>query len=213
MRHISHYPGQHVHPLLAKTATGEMSEADLTRDGEWGFWVEVADAVGGTIHPFDKYQGPYIRYNGNKFWLVSDENGGELIYNETTDELRPSPLFFEGTDVAYIAEQIRDMARTSSRKTASQWWVNGYHMFREHGGPEEGGWGYDQYIPTGEQWGPFSNREEAMDVYYELQDSEVDRRNAGQPQYPHESSGDGLFVVMVEDHEPRRDPETRPRYE
>lgn len=120
-----------------KTATGEMSEADLTPDGEWGFWVQVADAVGGTIHPFDKYQGPYIRYNGNKFWLQSDETG-DFVYNETTDELRPSPLFFEDTeasDVAYIAEEIRDMARTSSRKTAEMssskhryWRSKGYNI-------------------------------------------------------------------------------------
>jgi hypothetical protein len=54
-----------------KTATGEMSEADLTLDGEWGFMVEVAEDLGGTIHPFDKYQGPYIMYKGNKFWLVT----------------------------------------------------------------------------------------------------------------------------------------------
>lgn len=107
-----------------KTATGEMSEADLTPDGEWGFWVQVADAVGGTIHPFDKYQGPYIRYNGNRFWLHSDETG-DFVYNETTDELRPifesvgGGLQFSFVPAA-VAEEIRDMARTGSRKRGTR---------------------------------------------------------------------------------------------
>lgn len=117
MQHIQSQPYQ----SSRKTATGEMSEADLTSDGEWGFWVQVADAVGGTIHPFDKYQGPYIRYNGNRFWLQSDETG-DFVYNETTDELRPISESFGDSQFrlvpAVIAEEIRDMARTSSRKTA-----------------------------------------------------------------------------------------------
>ncbi len=125
MRHIAYYPGQHTHPLLAKTATGEMSEADLTLDGEWGFWVQVAEALGGTVHPFDVYQGPYIRYNGQKFWLQGDQSGN-YIYNETTEQVRSVSMFFsdfapDKRDISYIAEEIRDMARTSSkqsRKTA-----------------------------------------------------------------------------------------------
>jgi hypothetical protein len=120
MRHIAHYPGQHTHPLLAKTATGEMSAADLTLDGEWGFLVEVAEDLGGTIHPFDKYQGPYIMYKGNKFWFGSDGQE-DYIYNETTGEFRPFSVW---QNPGYAANEIREMvgeryaSRKQSRKTA-----------------------------------------------------------------------------------------------
>lgn len=104
------------------------------------------------------------------------------------------------------------LAKTSSRKTASQWWVNGYEVYRQYGGPEEGGWWYDEYEPTGEQWGPFSSRDEAFEKYDELHDTLVKERNGGR--YPlHSVLSDGKFTVAVEDHMPRRDPETRPRYE
>jgi hypothetical protein len=191
-RHIAHYPGQHVHPLLAeaavendyfafyeqgykageaafargnrpgmghdpyadnemrglspedpgyfaffkgwndgyagtrtssrKTATGEMSAADLTLDGEWGFLVEVAEDLGGTIYPFDKYQGPYIMYKGNKFWFGSDGQE-DYIYNETTGEFRPFSVW---QNPGYAANEIREMvgeryaSRKQSRKTATQ---------------------------------------------------------------------------------------------
>ena len=75
--------------------TGEMYEA--TRD-EWPTHFAIADAVGGTVQPFDQYQGPYIVVEsdiriGNtpyayappgpvRLWMVE-----EGVYREDTDTL------------------------------------------------------------------------------------------------------------------------------
>lgn len=86
--------------------TGEM--AWITQEGldsngeEWPYHVIIAEAVGGTLKPFDSYQGPYIsvgldlRANGNpvpaygfgcvRLWLYEDDDGEPVIYREDIDE-------------------------------------------------------------------------------------------------------------------------------
>ncbi len=39
--------------------TGEMHKSEVTREA-YPLHFACADAVGGTVEPFDQYQGPYI---------------------------------------------------------------------------------------------------------------------------------------------------------
>ena len=91
--------------------TGEMCAIDqegLDSNGDtWELHAAIAQAVGGELHPFDVYQGPYISVGGNvtvgnapytipaqlpgivRLWLVPDEhNEGFLrVYREDIDTL------------------------------------------------------------------------------------------------------------------------------
>lgn len=81
--------------------TGEMSKADVTREA-FPVHFAIADELGGSVHPFDVYQGPYIRARGHKLWLMDDE-GFCVIYDETT-HLQSVPCF-DG-DAALIASDL-----------------------------------------------------------------------------------------------------------
>lgn len=91
------------------------------------------------------------------------------------------------------------------------YFVNSYETDRLYGGPEEGGWWYDVGSPAGQSYGPYASNDEAMDVYYALQE-EVDLQNEGRPPLGSVLS-DGRFTFMVEEHEPRPWPETTPFFE
>lgn len=191
MRHIAHYPGQHAHPLLSKQGASIMDqqadEQDKNRSSDaYAIIVMYLTATEGV------YDSGYTHESAAAAISMANDEGR---YQELLEDAR-----------AWLSSDT-----TASRKTASQWWVNGYDVYRMDGGPEEGGWWYDDYTPTGEQWGPFSSREEAEEKYYELQSTVVDPRNEGA--WPlHSSNSLGLFTVRIENHMPRRDPETRPRY-
>ena len=62
--------------------TGEMSCADVTREAFPAHFA-IADALGGTVHPFDVYQGPYVLARGHRLW-ISDDGNGAVVYDETT---------------------------------------------------------------------------------------------------------------------------------
>jgi len=88
--------------------TGEMysiNQDGLDNDGnEWVIHAAIAKAVGGTLQPFDQYQGPYILVGGDvrigsrpyqlavqglgivRLWLGVDEDDMPCIYREDTDE-------------------------------------------------------------------------------------------------------------------------------
>lgn len=101
-----------------KTATGEMSQSELEDpDSEWYFWKLVADEVGGQARPFDKYQGPYIEYAGHKFWLTADEDGREVVFDETTEAAQPVS---DPSDVAEVADAIRGLAKKSRRTSSNE---------------------------------------------------------------------------------------------
>jgi hypothetical protein len=87
--------------------TGEM--AWINQDGEdssgevWGIHAAVAKAVGGTLKPFDQYQGPYIVVGDDvtvgeppyalavqhlgvtRLWLCSDDGWLGYVYREDTE--------------------------------------------------------------------------------------------------------------------------------
>jgi len=91
--------------------TGEMCYIDQDgRDDDGNIWeahAAVAKAVGGTLKPFDQYQGPYIAVGPDlvagkrpyahpvrlpgivRLWLVNDDSGMWAVYREDTDELSP----------------------------------------------------------------------------------------------------------------------------
>lgn len=66
--------------VMEKLSTGEMSEEDLQKGGEFyevaKELTSVAKSTGKfrAIKPFDKYQGPYaLLTNGSKIWMTEDE--------------------------------------------------------------------------------------------------------------------------------------------
>ena len=88
--------------------TGEMSyinpETGVDSNGEcWPIHLAIAKAIGGTLKPFDVYQGPYIAVGGDltmgnspyaiplqnlgivRLWICSDDYL-EMVYREDTEE-------------------------------------------------------------------------------------------------------------------------------
>lgn len=76
--------------------TGEMSKADVTREA-YPIHFEIADAIGGTVEPFDVYQGPYIATpDGVRLFVCSDDGCNAFIWNEATKaESEPFPTYDE----------------------------------------------------------------------------------------------------------------------
>jgi hypothetical protein len=70
-----------------KEATGEQSAEDLTRE-EWPMWYAIADALGGTVEPFDVYQGPYISVPGEngRLFIVTEDGVWGQVWNEATQQ-------------------------------------------------------------------------------------------------------------------------------
>jgi len=89
--------------------TGEMSKADVTREA-YPVQFAIADAMGATVHPFDQYQGPYLRFEGRRYWLLTDDETCApwegRIYAETADELS-EPFNLDNLDAATTA--MRDL--------------------------------------------------------------------------------------------------------
>ncbi len=93
--------------------TGEMSyinpETGVDSNGEcWPIHLAIANAIGGTLKPFDVYQGPYIVIGGDltvgnspykvplqrlgiiRLWICPDNEGIMLeLYREDTEESIP----------------------------------------------------------------------------------------------------------------------------
>lgn len=67
--------------------TGEMSKSEVTRDA-YPLHFAAADECGGTVEPYDTYQGPYVYVPGKgRFWLNSDDGVIGQWYSEATHEL------------------------------------------------------------------------------------------------------------------------------
>ena len=67
-----------VRGVKAKLATGEMSRSDVTPEN-YPIHFAIADAIGGTVEPFDVYQGPYIDTAQGYRLFVTDEEGGMAV--------------------------------------------------------------------------------------------------------------------------------------
>lgn len=63
--------------------TGEMSRDDVTEEA-FPIHFAIAKELGGTVEPFDVYQGPYIQLDGARLWLSSEDGIGAYVFNETT---------------------------------------------------------------------------------------------------------------------------------
>jgi hypothetical protein len=72
----------------SKQATGGQSHEDVTR-AEYPLWYIIADALGGTVEPFDVYQGPYITVPGNegRLFIVTEDGVTAQVWNEHTNEI------------------------------------------------------------------------------------------------------------------------------
>lgn len=87
--------------------TGEMYKSDVTEE-EYPLHFAIAKALGGTVEPFDVYQGPYVVIGadircGNgpyamaprgfgiaRLWICDDEkHGGTVVYNEANEKSSP----------------------------------------------------------------------------------------------------------------------------
>jgi len=101
--------------------TGEMysiTEDGVYSDGDkWSLHVAVAQAVGGSLKPFDRYQGPYIvigediktghtpyeypvmHVGATRLWICKEKNGLAKIYREDTDMTSES-FHWEDEDMA-----------------------------------------------------------------------------------------------------------------
>ncbi len=64
------------------------AEEDVSR-AEYPVWYIIADALGGTVEPFDVYQGPYITVPGNegRLFIVTEDGLTAQVWNEYTNEI------------------------------------------------------------------------------------------------------------------------------
>lgn len=65
--------------------TGEMCKADVTRE-DFPLHFAIADALQGTVEPFDVYQGPYIAAGGTRLFIGSKDGVLFYVHNEQTGQ-------------------------------------------------------------------------------------------------------------------------------
>lgn len=72
----------------SKQAAGGQSPEDVSRE-EYPIWYIIADALGGTVEPFDVYQGPYITVPGNegRLFIVTEDGVTAQVWNEHTNAI------------------------------------------------------------------------------------------------------------------------------
>ncbi|KKL90032.1 hypothetical protein LCGC14_1908670 [marine sediment metagenome] len=97
--------------------TGEMFKSDVTPEA-YPIHFAIAEALGGTVQPFDQYQGPYVLIGddircGNepyavaprglgvvRLWITEDSRG-PVVYNEANEKTAPFP--YDCVDLAVAA--------------------------------------------------------------------------------------------------------------
>lgn len=110
--------------------TGEMLQSDVTREA-FPLHFAMADAVGGTVQPFDVYQGPYVLVGADvrigaapyavaprglgvvRLWLCSDDGAICTVYNEATEEQSP-PFMWDDEAAAVEAALMVTAARDAA---------------------------------------------------------------------------------------------------
>jgi hypothetical protein len=65
---------------------GEMNQSEVTREN-FPMHFAIADEFEGEVHAFDQYQGPYVLSEGNKFWIVSNDDDTISIYNDRNEKV------------------------------------------------------------------------------------------------------------------------------
>jgi len=113
--------------------TGEMyaiTQDGVSEDGErWPLHAAVARATGGTLKPFDRYQGPYIVMGEDvragippydapvllvgvkRLWILSDRYGRATIYREDTDETSEPFEWDDEVTAVSLAKKILEEKR------------------------------------------------------------------------------------------------------
>jgi hypothetical protein len=99
--------------------TGEMIRSEVTREA-YPLHFAIADEFGGSVEPFDQYQGPYVVIGSDirvgeepyqvavlghgivRLWFIQDENGECTIFNEAND-LTSVPFLWEDVSGAIAA--------------------------------------------------------------------------------------------------------------
>ncbi len=99
--------------------TGEMFKSEVTREN-FPLMFAIADAVKGTVEPFDQYQGPYVCVGRDiragsepyavaptglgviRLWLCTDDGVQATIYNEAI-EMQSNPFLLHRDDTEEYA--------------------------------------------------------------------------------------------------------------
>ena len=121
--------------------------------------------------------------------------------------------------VAVAVAQADKLLEIAAAQDAKPWFVNWYLHDRAYGGPEEGGWYFDTYMPVSygdderipEPSIPCHTGDEAREVAM-AQKAIADALNEGRPNIGSVLSR-GCYVALIERHKPEYQPKHRPHYE
>lgn len=86
--------------------TGEMSRSEVTPEA-YPVHFAIANALGGTVHPFDQYQGPFVSAAGHRLWLTGEGDGFVAVYSETAH--RQSQWFPESMGEELAPDEAREL--------------------------------------------------------------------------------------------------------
>lgn len=115
------------------------------------------------------------------------------------------------TQVGGIIYATREEADDADRN----WRLNEYEVTREYGGPEEGGWWYNLYRPTGQSivLPPLVTYDEADDMLGVLNMYAAQDNKATNPHGIYSVLGGADTLWQLEHNAPEPSPATRPHYE
>lgn len=104
--------------------TGEMVKSEVTREA-YPLHFAIADEFGGSVEPFDQYQGPCVVIGDDirvgrapyalaprglgivRLWIQSDDGAFYTVYNEAND--RQSEIAFLWDDAGGAVEAAREV--------------------------------------------------------------------------------------------------------
>jgi hypothetical protein len=81
--------------------TGEMSRDEVTRES-YPLHFALGDKLGGTVRPFDQYQGPFLSSPRGVFWLISGD-GYHCRWYEGNGSLVSESFAYDDSDGAAAA--------------------------------------------------------------------------------------------------------------
>jgi hypothetical protein len=104
---------------------GEMSKDDLNKE-EYPLHFAVAEKLGGTVEPFDVYQGPYVSLPGRRLFLMpdpEDESFG-LWYDTVRHEMTDSFRLYHADSPAFAEQAADSMVNFGGGIDAEEWQTN-----------------------------------------------------------------------------------------
>lgn len=125
-------------------------------------------------------------------------------------------FFAMPASVYFAIRALQDYKEERTMESADMLYINRYWVDSMYGGPEEGGWWYDEYTPVLTA-GPFAYGSHAFDRALEearkWEQDYLDMKQMNGERPRHSVIGTADPVVLVEDHEARIYPEYTPHYE